>query len=180
MIIDRTPQYKKIAIVLAALVLLLAAALVVVSLNNSKRINELGAAVQTAGIMTNVSQNGKTPAGSAKQTGQTALADAINQFSGKATSVSAFQITIETQLTDFSKPKNPDKFKNANGPIKISSDDFESAAKTVKVNLNDSTQYEGGTLADIKAGSTVGVTSDKSPYGSDEVTAEKLIIIVKK
>lgn len=105
------------------------------------------------------------------------LAEVTKQFSGTIESISGNQLTIGVKLPDFSKPKNPDKFKNLEGPINIIDDDFEIIEKKITVNTNEKTVFNKKAFADLKVGDTVFVASDKSPYSSDTVTAEKITYI---
>ncbi|MCX6766904.1 MAG: hypothetical protein NT170_03980 [Candidatus Moranbacteria bacterium] len=102
------------------------------------------------------------------------LTEVIKQFSGTIENISGNQLTIGVKLPDYSKPKNPEKFKNLTGPINVADDDFEIIDKKITVNTNDKTVFDKKALAELKVGDTVLVFSDKSPYSSSVVTAEKV------
>lgn len=97
------------------------------------------------------------------------------QFSGAIENISGNQLTINAKLADFSKPKNPEKFKNSQGSIQITPDDFETMNKKMTVNTNEKTVFGKKPLAELKAGDMVSVDSDTSPYGSNAVLATKVI-----
>ena len=78
-------------------------------------------------------------------------------------------------MTDFSKPKDPEKFKNPKESISVTGDDFETLDKKITVNTSNKTVFEKKTLAELKVGDAVSIISDKSPYTADTVTAEKVI-----
>lgn len=102
-------------------------------------------------------------------------AEVIKRFTGAIENISGNQMIISVKIPDFSKPKNPEKFKNATGSTNITGDDFEIMEKKITVNTNEKTVFDKKTLADFKVGDIVSVASDRSPYLSDTVTAEKII-----
>jgi hypothetical protein len=108
------------------------------------------------------------------------LAETIKQFSGAIEQITGNQLVLNVKLTDFSKPKNPDKLKNTGEPLNLSSDDFEVLEKKITVNMNDKTVFSGKQLVDLKVGDAIFVTSDKSPYSVSNVTAEKMTIVLPK
>lgn len=105
------------------------------------------------------------------------LAETIKQFSGKIENISGNKLIISTNLSDLSKPKNPEKIKNTGVPVNFSQDDFEVIVKSMTVNINDKTFFASKKLADLKIGDMVFVMSDKSPYSSDAVMAKKITFI---
>jgi hypothetical protein len=105
------------------------------------------------------------------------LIESIKQFSGAIEQIMGNQLVLNVKLTDFSKPKKPEKSKNTGEPLHLSSDDFETMQKKIKVNTNENTFFADKKLFELKVGDTIFVTSDKSPYLSDVVMAEKIISI---
>lgn len=103
------------------------------------------------------------------------LAEATKQFPGTIESILGNQLTISVKLTDFSKPKDPEKFKNSQEPMNFTPDDFEIISKSMTVNTDGKTIFDKKILVDLKVGDKVYINSDKSPYTSDTVTAEKII-----
>ena len=92
------------------------------------------------------------------------LAEVIKNFFGSVESISGNQLILDVKLPDFSKPKDPNKMKNANGPMNLTAADFETLEKKITVNTNGTTVFTNKKLADLKVGDTVSVNSDKSPY----------------
>ena len=113
--------------------------------------------------------------GVAKKGSGPPLTEVVRQISGTVESISGNQLMISAKLADFSKPKNPEKFKNTTAPGNLKSDDFEKLEKKITVTVNEKTVFLKKPLAELKAGDAVSVSSDKSPYTSDTVTAEKII-----
>lgn len=111
----------------------------------------------------------------AKKNNAPSLTEVVKQFSGPIESISGNQLVLNVKLTDFSKPKDPEKLKNAaNGPVNLSSSDFETLDKKITVNTSIKTVFDKKPLAELKAGDAISVISDKSPYIVDTVTAEKV------
>jgi hypothetical protein len=149
--------------VLAVIVLLVGA----IVLRQQKTINALtGSAVGTS--KQTATQN------IAKKKSVSSLNETIKQFSGTVESVSGNKLMINVKLTDYSKPKDPEKLKNVNGSLNLTTNDFEILEKKITVNTNEKTVFEKKALADLKAGDVVIITSDKSPYMANTVTAEKV------
>jgi hypothetical protein len=106
------------------------------------------------------------------------LTEVIKMFSGTIESISENQLTVNVQLPDFSKPKDPEKVKSAGSePVNLSSSDFETLDKKITVNISIKTVFDKKTLAELKTGDMVSVTSDKSPYSADTVMAEKITFV---
>jgi len=120
----------------------------------------------------------KQPEGNASISKHTQGIDSvIRNFAGEVTGVSNKTLTIKVKLADFSKPKNPDKLKNTNGPVDLNQADFESMDKTVTINTSQQTVFTGKIQADLKTGDVVNVFADKSPYTSDVVTAQSVTYV---
>jgi hypothetical protein len=175
MIIDQEPSYKKIAILVSVVALAAIAILAFLYIDNARQIKNLSAKLEGAGAGAIVPPNKKTTNQAAGQPKQNTLTEVMKDFSGKVVNVSSSGLTIETQLVDFSKPKNSDKFKNSSGePLSLSDKDFETMTKIIEAGISDKTIFDKKPLVDLKVGDMVFVTSDKSPYTTDTVTAEKV------
>src|SRR4030042_2671424 len=116
-----------------------------------------------------VSENAKT---ANKSSG---LASVINQFYGEIAGISGNELAVKAKLTDFSKPNDPEKMKNAEkNPTQFTAEDFGTLEKNITVKVDTNTTWENNkNITDIKVGDSVGITADKSPYEQDLVTAEK-------
>lgn len=117
---------------------------------------------------------------SAKKSSGSSLVEAFKQFSGTIESISGNQLIISTKLVDFSKPKNPEKFKNTDSPMEISVADFEMVEKKITVNTKENTVFLNKKLPELKAGDTVSIDSNQSPYTTDTVMAEKVTSVAPK
>lgn len=96
-------------------------------------------------------------------------------FFGKIENISENQLAVNVRLLDFSKPKNPEKLKTPQKGVKATEADFEVMEKKITVNTNEKTVFESRSLADLKVGDSVLITSSESPFAVDTVTAERLI-----
>lgn len=155
-------NFEKIILITVGVLIVVVLLVGAMVFRQQKTINSLEGKTGTASMQT-----------SAKKT-SSPLVDVIKQFSGTVESISGNQLTIITKMVDFSKPKNPDKLKNPKEPVNLTGKDFETLDKKIMVNTNEETIFEKKLLADLKVGDAVSVTSDRSPYSSDTVTAEKV------
>ena len=107
------------------------------------------------------------------------LASVVNQFYGEIAGISSNELAVKAKLTDFSKPKDPEKMKNAvKNPTQFTADDFGTLEKNITVKVGTNTTWENNkNITDIKVGDSVGITADESPYKQDIVTAEKISIM---
>jgi len=158
-------KFEKIILIFLVVLILIVLGIGAIVFRQQKTINVLtGGATGASNQVATQNNAKKSPS----------LAETIKQFSGKIESISGDQLTVSVNLSDFSKPKNPEKLKNTGAPVNLSQDDFEAIVKNMIVSVNDKTFFASKKLADLKIGDMVFVTSDKSPYSSDTVTAEKI------
>ena len=162
-------NFEKIIISLVSLLIITVLVFGVIIFRQQKTINALsGSAAGTS--------NQSAVQSSAKKNSPP-LTEVIKQFGGAIENISANQLTINVKLPDFSKSKDPNKLKNANEPVNLVADDFETLAKKITVDISVKTVFEKKSLAELKVGDKIFVISDKSPYVSDTVTAEKITYI---
>jgi len=132
-------------------------------------------------IRSQISNNGTVPSnGSANlpfDDGGAMDVDSQSHFNGEIKAVSGSNLDVEAVLYI---PKDPEKIKAQQEKIKsgqaatISSDDYQTTKKVIKVLLNDSTQYFDLKQEDIRVGDKVFVTANDSPYKKDSLTAVKI------
>ena len=158
-------NFEKIMIisvcVLAVIVLVVSA----IVFRQQKIINTLAGNTGTLSTQTSANKNALS------------LPEITKQFSGKIENISGSQLTVGARLSDFSKPKNSEKFNNPKEPINITGSDFESIEKEVTVNTSEKTVFANKKLSELKVGDTVSINSDKSPYKTNTVMAEEVTLI---
>lgn len=166
-------NFEKIIIALVSFLIIAVLAFGTILFRQQKAINVL---TESAVGISKQLANQSSFQSSVKKNGSS-LAEVIKQFPGTIESVSGNQLMVSVKLTDFLKPKDPEKFKNISGPANLKVDDFETIEKKMTVNTNEKTVFEKRPLAELKAGDRISVSADKSPYTVDAVTAEKITYI---
>ena len=167
-------NFEKIITTLVGILIVLALVFGLVLFAQQKAIQNLEKGIAT----------GKSAVGQVSESAKPAIKDsgltsAINKFLGEVAAVSGNELTVKAILADFSKPKDPEKMKKAaTVPTKFSAVDFETLEKNIIVKTGAVTVWENSkSVADIKVGDLIDVSSDKSPYESDAVTAERVNIV---
>lgn len=159
-------NFEKIILIAVSLLIVAVLAIGAIVFQQQKAISALAGKAGTA-------KQPAVPASAEKNSGPP-LTEIIKHFSGTIDNISGNQLSISAELTDFSKPKDPDRLKHATGPKTLGANDFEVLAKKITVNTNEKTFFEKKTLAELKVGDVVIIASDKSPYTADTITAEKV------
>ena len=174
-------KFEKIIISLVALLFIVVLVFGAVILNQQRAIKNLAgsskAGAPSVAPASATAASAKTD--NANPADGAGLQDTIKQFSGVVKSVSAGGFVIAAELTDFSKPKDPGKIKNAQGPVHLSPDDFAVMEKNITVAVDANTNLAGKSLSDLKVGDTVNVNSNESPYSQDKVIAQSVSILQK-
>lgn len=85
----------------------------------------------------------------------------VNTISGKLVSVSGNILTVEAELTDWKKMKEP---RDASKPA-------PKYKKTYTVTVDDKTNFSANKLDSLKAGDTIQVASKELVYQTDKLTA---------
>jgi hypothetical protein len=85
----------------------------------------------------------------------------VNTISGKLVSVSGNVLTVEAELTDWKKMKEP---RDASKPA-------PKYKKTYTVTVDEKTQFSANKLDSLKAGDTIQIASKELVYQTDKLTA---------
>lgn len=103
--------------------------------------------------------------------------ESVKTFNGEIKAIAGNILDVEATLYT---PKDPEKEKNyqamlqAGKPISMSIKDYNEVPKLVKVSLNDKTEYYQLKKENLKVGDKVFVSTDSSPYKTENLAAIKI------